>query len=101
MPELAAATAVVATEPPPPPPPPALAAAPPPMRLLPVALALVSLLFWPVGCSSSSGMLRLMEMNWRTMTGPIINTRKRMNKAKYKIAKRMTLLFRRRDCLSE
>lgn len=99
-PEFAAA-AVVAAATAPVPPLPALAPTAPPMRLLPVALALVSLLFWPVGCSRSNGMLRLIEMNWRMMTGPMISTRKSMNSAKYRIAKRITLRFRRRDCLSE
>jgi hypothetical protein len=37
----------------------------------------------------------------RTITGPMIRTRKTMSMMKYKIAYRITRLFRRRDCLIE
>ena len=61
----------------------------------------VSLLFCPVGCIRSSGMLIFKLINLATMIGPKNKRMKTTSKKKYKVAYLMTRLFRSRDCLIE
>lgn len=101
-----AATAVVPPPPPPPLPLSSVAAASPPKfpRAEPVTDENVSLLFCPVGCIRSSGMLLPnvpRSMNFAAMIGPKNSRMKATRRTKYNTANRMTRRFRRRDCLIE
>lgn len=105
--DVAAAAAVVPPPPPPPLPLSPVAAAPPPPkfpRAEPVTDENVSLLFCPVGCIRSSGMLEpslVRSMKFAATIGPKNSRMKAMRRTKYSTANLITRRFRRRDCLIE